>query len=109
MSNAVSGRTVVHLDGTQTTKTWKGLRVDEPIDPYGDHDPCDEMVTDEQVIKMAAAFISSDAVVQNRSRVGSFYKWANGHDPYDRAAAIWGCTRDEAKRRAYSYCYSGKP
>lgn len=54
------------------------------------YDPCDEMVTVEQVVwycrPRAARMVGIN---------------------YDRAAAIWGIDRDAAKRRVYQYCYGG--
>lgn len=56
------------------------------------YDPCDEMITDRQVVDMV------------------FYRWRFNDSPqegYECAAAIWGIDYEAAKLRIYKYCYGG--
>jgi len=58
-------------------------------------DPCDEMVTFGQAVTLVA----------NTPPRGI----TTGNPMHSRLAAIWGVSRDEAKRRLYRYLYGGKP
>lgn len=59
------------------------------VDQTG-HDPCDQMVSLCQV----ASYLASPGVR------GGPVRW-------DLAGIILDCSRDEAKRRVYHYCYGG--
>lgn len=57
-----------------------------------DNDPCDEMVSVSQVMDILLGDTSLNLFTM-------FY--------YERAAAIFGLSRADAKRKIYNYCYGG--
>lgn len=56
-------------------------------------DPCDEMVTDRQV-----SMYCTEQVQRRFNRVA--------FDPYAVAASVWGISREDAKLRVLSMCYT---